>query len=90
MLEQIVNRTDGVPLFVEELTRTVIEGGLLVDAGDRYVLDRPLPPLAIPTTLQDSLMGAWTGSGRPSGWHSWPPAWGGSSATRCWPPWRIR
>jgi pimeloyl-ACP methyl ester carboxylesterase len=56
MLEQIVNRTDGVPLFVEELTRTVIEGGLLVDAGDRYVLDRPVPPLAIPTTLQDSLM----------------------------------
>jgi class 3 adenylate cyclase/pimeloyl-ACP methyl ester carboxylesterase len=56
MLEQIVGRTDGIPLFVEELTRTVIEGGLLIDAGDRYVLDGPLPPLAIPTTLQDSLM----------------------------------
>jgi len=56
VLEQIVAKTDGVPLFVEELTKTVLESGLLVDAGDRYVLEGPLPPMAIPTTLQDSLM----------------------------------
>jgi predicted ATPase len=43
-------------LFVEELTRTVLDAGLLEDTGDRYVLGEPLPPLAIPTTLQDSLM----------------------------------
>ena len=49
-------RTDGVPLFVEELTKTVLESGLLADAGDRYELSGPLPPLAIPTTLHDSLM----------------------------------
>ena len=49
-------RTDGVPLFVEELTKTVLESGLLADAGDRYELAGPLPPLAIPTTLHDSLM----------------------------------
>ena len=49
-------RTDGVPLFVEELTKTVLESGLLTDAGDRYELSGPLPPLAIPTTLHDSLM----------------------------------
>lgn len=53
---QIVARTDGVPLFVEELTRMVLESGLLRDAGGRYVLAGPLPPLAIPATLQDSLL----------------------------------
>lgn len=56
VLDQIVAKTDGVPLFVEELTKTVLESGLLADAGDRYVLKGPLPPMAIPTTLQDSLM----------------------------------
>ena len=34
-------RTDGVPLFVEELTKTVLESGLLTDAGDRYELSGP-------------------------------------------------
>jgi predicted ATPase len=56
IVEQIVARTDGVPLFVEELTKTVLESGLLTDEGDRYELTGPLPPLAIPTTLHDSLM----------------------------------
>jgi class 3 adenylate cyclase/tetratricopeptide (TPR) repeat protein len=53
---QILARTDGVPLFVEELTKTVLEGGLLQEREDHYVLDRPLPALAIPTTLHASLM----------------------------------
>ena len=56
VLDQIVARTDGVPLFVEELTKTVLESGLLTDVGDRYELAGPLPPLAIPATLHDSLM----------------------------------
>ncbi len=56
VLEQIVARTDGVPLFVEELTKTVLESGLLTDSGDRYELTGPLSTLAIPSTLQDSLM----------------------------------
>ncbi len=56
VLHQLVLQTDGVPLFVEELTRMVLESGLLRNAGDRWVLDGPLPPLAIPATLQDSLM----------------------------------
>jgi class 3 adenylate cyclase/tetratricopeptide (TPR) repeat protein len=56
IVEQIVARTDGVPLFVEELTKAVLESGLLQDAGDHYELSGPLPPLAIPTTLHDSLM----------------------------------
>ena len=56
VLAQIVTKTDGVPLFVEELTKHVLESGLLVEGPDRYRLDGPLPPLAIPSTLQDSLM----------------------------------
>ncbi len=56
VLDQIVARTDGVPLFVEELTKAVLESGLLEYEGDRYVLKGELPPLAIPSTLQDSLM----------------------------------
>jgi predicted ATPase len=56
VLEQILAKTDGVPLFVEELTKTVLESGLLEDAGDGYKLTGPLPALAIPATLQDSLM----------------------------------
>jgi len=56
VIGEIVDRTDGVPLFVEELTKSVLESGLLREEGDRYVLDRTLPPLAIPTSLHDSLM----------------------------------
>jgi class 3 adenylate cyclase len=56
VIDQIADRTDGVPLFVEELTKSVLESGLLREEADRYVLDRTLPPPAIPTTLQDSLM----------------------------------
>ena len=56
MVTQIVDRTDGIPLFVEELTKMVLESGLLVEDAGRYRLDSPLPPLAIPATLHDSLM----------------------------------
>jgi class 3 adenylate cyclase/predicted ATPase len=54
--DQLISKTDGVPLFLEELTKAVLESGLLRDTGDRYVIDSPLPPFAIPTTLHDSLM----------------------------------
>jgi class 3 adenylate cyclase len=56
VLEEIVSKTDGVPLFVEELTKTVLESGLLREEKGSYVLAAALTPLAIPTTLQDSLM----------------------------------
>jgi class 3 adenylate cyclase/ABC-type transport system involved in cytochrome c biogenesis ATPase subunit len=55
VMEQIIAKTDGVPLFVEELTKAVVESGLLVADGEGYRLAGPLPPLAIPATLQDSL-----------------------------------
>src|SRR5919204_5769939 len=54
--EQIVVKTDGNPLFVEELTKAVLEAGILVEDAEGYRLDGPLPPLAIPETLRDSLM----------------------------------
>jgi class 3 adenylate cyclase/predicted ATPase len=56
VVAQIVDRADGVPLFVEELTKSVLESGLLREEVDRYVLDGALPPFAIPTSLHDSLM----------------------------------
>ena len=56
VLDQIVAHADGVPLFVEELTKSMLESRLLREERDRYVLDGPLPALAIPTTLRDSLI----------------------------------
>jgi class 3 adenylate cyclase/tetratricopeptide (TPR) repeat protein len=53
---QIIDRTDGVPLFVEELTKAVVESGMLTDAGDHYTTAVPVPALAIPPTLQASLL----------------------------------
>src|SRR4030095_4553275 len=55
-LRQIVEKTHGIPLFVEELVKTILESGLVREETERYVLTGPLPPLAIPTTLQDALM----------------------------------
>jgi len=55
VVDQIADRTDGVPLFVEELTKSVLESGLLRAEADRYVIDGALPPLAIPTSLYASL-----------------------------------
>ncbi|WP_213290803.1 adenylate/guanylate cyclase domain-containing protein [Bradyrhizobium sp. sGM-13] len=54
--DQIIDRTDGVPLFIEELTKSVVESGWITDAGDHYSVTGPLVPLAIPTTLQASLL----------------------------------
>ncbi len=54
--DQIVDRADGVPLFIEELTKSVVESGELANAGDHYTVSRSLSPLAIPTTLHASLL----------------------------------
>ncbi len=56
LMEQILTKTDGVPLFVEELTKALLESDLLAEEKGVYQLTRPLPPLGIPATLQDSLM----------------------------------
>jgi len=56
IVADVVAKTDGVPLFIEELTKTLLESGLLEQRSDHYELAGPLPPLAIPNTLHDSLM----------------------------------
>ena len=56
VFEQIAAKTDGIPLFIEELTKTVLESGLLIERDGSYAHTGPLPPMAIPSTLQDSLM----------------------------------
>lgn len=56
LTRQIAVRADGVPLFLEELTHTVLESGLLREADDRWELTGPLPSTAVPTSLHDSLM----------------------------------
>jgi len=56
VLAQIVAKTDGIPLFVEELVKAILEAGLVREVANRYVLTGPLPPIAIPATLQDALM----------------------------------
>ena len=54
--DQIIDRTDGVPLFIEELTKSVVESGLVTEDGDRYAVTGPMASLAIPMTLQASLL----------------------------------
>jgi predicted ATPase len=54
--DQIVDRTDGVPLFIEELTKTVVESGIVAEAGGHYAVAGPMAPLAIPTSLHASLL----------------------------------
>ena len=56
VLTEIIRKTEGIPLFIEELTKTVVQSGLLEDTATGYQLRGPLPQLAIPATLQDSLM----------------------------------
>jgi hypothetical protein len=56
LLDQILGKTDGVPLFVEELTKSILESADLRDAGDRWEYAGRAGTLAIPTTLRDSLM----------------------------------
>jgi tetratricopeptide (TPR) repeat protein len=51
VVNRIVAHADGVPLHIEELTKSVLESGLLQDEGDRYTLLKPLPAMVIPTTL---------------------------------------
>lgn len=54
--DQIVIKTDGVPLFIEELTKAVLESDIVIDAGENYELSASVDEIAIPDTLHDSLM----------------------------------
>jgi class 3 adenylate cyclase len=56
LVSQIIDKTDGVPLFLEELTKAVLESGMVVDAGSRYVYAQSVDRMTVPATLRDSLM----------------------------------
>lgn len=56
VVKEILTRTDGVPLFIEELTKSILESGGLKDAGDHYEYLASSDSIIIPTTLRDSLM----------------------------------
>src|SRR5262249_4908341 len=56
VLQQILTKTDGVPLFVEEMTKAIVESGHLKDVNGHYEFTGSFPTFAIPATLQDSLM----------------------------------
>jgi predicted ATPase len=56
VVQYIVAKTDGVPLYVEELTKMLLASALLREEADQYVLTGPLHTVAIPETLQDALM----------------------------------
>ena len=54
--DQIITKTDGVPLFIEELTKAVVDSDIVTDEGDHFALSGTVDSLAIPDTLHDSLM----------------------------------
>jgi class 3 adenylate cyclase/tetratricopeptide (TPR) repeat protein len=56
IVRQIVEKSDGIPLFIEELTKNVLESDALEESGDRYVLSRAHAYLPVPVTLRDSLV----------------------------------
>ena len=56
VLDEIVTRTDGVPLFIEDLTRMVIESDVVVEREDYYDLTRPFQSLTIPTNIHDTIL----------------------------------
>ena len=56
IVEQIATKSQGVPLFIEEITRAILELGDLEEEGERYVLRQSIRDFTIPSTLQDSLI----------------------------------
>lgn len=56
VFEQIIDKTDGIPFYIEELTQTVLESGQFIEYEDHYRLRMPMSQFSIPSTLQDSLM----------------------------------
>lgn len=56
LVAEIISRTDGVPLFIEELTKTILESGELRETGTSFELTGPLDRVTIPSTLHDSFM----------------------------------
>ena len=71
VVHHIVTQTDGVPLFIEELTKAILESGLLRETDGHYALTGPLSAVAIPTTLHDALMARLDRLGTAKGIAQW-------------------
>ena len=71
VVDYVATQTDGIPLFIEELVRTVLESELLQEADDAYVLGGSLSAVSIPTTLHDSLMARLDRLGTAKGTAQW-------------------
>jgi len=56
VVQQLLTKSDGVPLYIEEMTKNLLESGLLTETDGQYVLTGPLPEMAIPSSLQDSFV----------------------------------
>jgi predicted ATPase/class 3 adenylate cyclase len=56
VMQHLVEKTDGVPLYVEEMTKAILESGVLQEGDGHYALTGPLTALTILSTLQDALM----------------------------------
>ena len=56
IVDQVATKSQGVPLFIEEITRAILESGDLEEEGERYVLRQSIREFTIPSTLQDSLI----------------------------------
>lgn len=56
LVAEVISRTDGVPLFIEELTKTILESGDLIETETSFELAGPINRVTIPATLHDSLM----------------------------------
>jgi predicted ATPase len=84
----IVERTDGIPLFVEEMTKAVLEVEGKSEAR-RTAAAIPSPALAAPASLHASLMAQLDRLGRPRRWRRSARRSGGSFPMLCLPPWRA-
>jgi class 3 adenylate cyclase/predicted ATPase len=56
VLQEVIAKSDGVPLYVEEILKMMLESGLVCEAGEQYIRRGPMPATAIPETLHDLLM----------------------------------
>lgn len=83
VVEQVIAKTDGVPLFVEELVKMILESGLVQEQASRYVLTGPLPPLPFPRPCTTRSWPGSTGSRWPEHWSNSVPSWGGSLRMTC-------
>src|SRR5215510_8611464 len=89
VVQQVVAKTDGVQLFVEELVKMILETGLVWEEDDRYVLTGPLPPWPFPPRYTTRSWSGWTGSQRPANWPNSVPSWGGNLPMTCSRPLRL-